>query len=39
MFCDPQVFRPIPATGNLKSRFRDVADQHFIVSRLEATDS
>src|SRR5260370_2042111 len=33
IFCDPLVFRPIPATGNLKSRFRDVLRQHFIVSR------
>src|SRR5260370_38208013 len=31
MFCDPTVSRPIPATGNLKSRFGDVTGQHFIV--------
>ncbi len=33
MFCDPTVSRPIPATGNLKSGFGDVAGQHFIVFR------
>src|SRR6267378_3837428 len=33
IFSDPLVFRLIPATGNLKSRFRDAAGQHFIVSR------
>ena len=33
MFYDLLVFRLISATGNLKSRFRDAAGQHFIVSR------